>query len=396
MPKIIDVRSICVLNSRGDLTIKTYLELEDGRKGSFIVPEGASKGLKEAISIDAKKACEIINSKIAPLIKQKVFKDQKEFDDFLKTLDSTPNKEVLGGNALLSLSVCFCKATNFLLSLYFLNNKPSFGITPLFNILNGGKHAKNGLSFQEFMIIPSKKYSFDRALEIGAKVYKNLKDMLQKDDFSTGVGDEGGFAPYNFTARKALSYIRDSINKDYRVGEDVFLGLDVAAGSFYSNGNYVISEENLVLSPQDYIYYLYELVREYEIIYLEDPFFEEDEDSWFKFRRDLKNDILVCGDDLVVTNLALLNKVLEKNLANCFIVKPNQVGTISETLDFVNKVKSANLDFVVSHRSGDTEDTFIADFSFAVGAPFVKFGSLARGERTCKYNRLLEIFNFGL
>lgn len=390
MPKIASVNSIKVLNSRGDWTIKTHLLLNDASEGWAIVPEGASKGEQEAVCLEAKKSVEIIKDVIAPAIIGREFESQKEFDNFLIDLDGTKNKSKLGGNSLMSLSISFARAVEYLdqLSDPGLDRKP---ITPLVNILNGGKHAQNGLSFQEFMIIPSKKYEIYDALEIGRTVYKSLKKRLEKDGYSTGVGDEGGFAPEGFTVKKALDYIRICASENYKIGEDVFLGMDVAAGSFYQKGKYVISEENLELDAKGLKEYYADLLKSFEIIYLEDPFFEDDHKSWTDFTAGFGSKFMISADDIVVTNPVILKQAIEEKVANTVIVKPNQVGTVTETLEFVAEARVAGWNVVVSHRSGDTEDPFIADLAYAVRADFVKFGAIDRGERTSKFNRLLEI-----
>lgn len=383
------VKSIKVLNSRGDWTIKTYLELTDGSRGWAIVPEGASKGEQEAVCLEVEKSVEIVQDVISPTLIGKDFKSQQEFDEFLIQLDGTKNKSKLGGNTLTSLSIAFARATDYLSTL--TKNPITHNITPLFNILNGGKHAQNKLSFQEFMLIPAKNLGVYESLEIGRTVYKSLKKRLEKDGYSTGVGDEGGFAPENFTVKKALQYIKDCAGEHYKVGEEVFLGMDVAAGSFYKDGKYIVEEENLQLDARGLKEYYADLLKSFELIYLEDPFFEDDLGAWADLTKEFGSKFMVCADDLVVTNPGILKRAVDGKLANCVIVKPNQVGTLTETLQFVDEAKGAGWTVVVSHRSGDTEDPFIADLTYAADADFVKFGAPVRGERTSKFNRLLEL-----
>jgi enolase len=412
MAAIKGINSIKVINSRGDWTVKTYLELDDGSKGWAIVPEGASKGEKEAICVDPGKSLEIIRDVITPVLLDRHFKSQKEFDEFLINLDGTNNKSKLGGNTILSLSIAFVRAFsqcqkkevwNYLFDS--LNSIKGFkshsknskiNVTPLFNIFNGGKHAQDNLSFQEFMIVPAKNFQIYDSLEIGCTVYKSLKKRLEKDGFSTGVGDEGGFAPKGFTVRKALDYIKDCASESYKVGEEVFLGMDVAADSFYRDGKYSIAEEKLDLSSKELKAYYADLLKDFELIYLEDPFVESDDVSWADFTKSFSAKTMISADDLVVTNPEVLTKAVSKKMANTVIVKPNQVGTIWETLQFVAAARAAGWSVVVSHRSGDTEDPFIADLAYAVSADFVKFGAPARGERTAKFNRLLELSNNGV
>lgn len=407
MNKISQTKSIKVLNSRGDWTIKTYLELSDGSKGWAIVPEGASKGEQEAVCLEINRSLEIIRDVITPALVGKEFKLQKDFDESLINLDGTKNKVKLGGNTIISLSIAYARAVSIsqgkevwdylrdslktIESNTSRDSLPPPNITPLFNILNGGKHAQNKLSFQEFMIIPAKKYHIYDCLEIGRTVYKSLKKRLEQDGFSTGVGDEGGFAPEGFTVRKALEYISDCANEHYKVGEEVFLGMDVAAESFYVNGKYIIAEEHLKLDAKGLKDYYAGLLKEFPLIYLEDPFIESDLKFWADFTQDFGEKIMISADDLVVTNPQILVDAVDGKLANTVIVKPNQVGTVWETLQFVAKARKAGWNVVVSHRSGDTEDPSIADLAYAVGADFVKFGAIDRGERTSKFNRLLEI-----
>jgi len=398
MSTIKNIKSVKVLNSRGDWTIKAYLELADGSRGWAMVPEGASKGEKEAVCLKVDRSMEIIRDVATRALLGKEFKSQKEFDEFLINLDGTKNKSKLGGNTVISLSIAFARAAAMsekTVLWKYLHKIPADGlarapVTPLFNILNGGKHAQNKLSFQEFMVIPAKKYRLYDSLEIGRTVYKSLKKRLEKDGFSTGVGDEGGFAPEGFTVKKALQYIRDCANEHYKVGEEVFLGMDVAAESFYVNGKYTIDEEHLELDAGGFKNYLGDLLRDFPIIYLEDPFYEKDEECWREATKDFGNKAMISADDLVVTNPGILAQAVNKKLANTVIVKPNQVGTVWETLQFVSDARKAGWNVVVSHRSGDTEDPFIADLAYAVGSDFVKFGAPVRGERTSKFNRLLE------
>ena len=405
MPTISSIKALKVLNSRGDWTIKTTLELSDGSTGWAIVPEGASKGELEAICLPADQSVDLLQGKLSKALVGKSFVTVSELDKFLIDIDGTENKHVLGGNTILALSVAFTRAHARSQKLddweYLANLAKSIGIsvdrksaiTPLFNILNRGKHAQNDLSFQEFMLIPARNYTMEECVEVGVKVYKSLRNRLQRDGFSTGVGDEGGFAPLNFTVKKALTYITECASEHYKVGEDVFLGMDVAAGSFYRDGYYVLPEEHLKLTSEQFERYLLDLMRQFKLIYLEDPFHEQDVNWWRKAVDDFGSRVMLSADDLVVTNPQILTGAIKQKLANTVIVKPNQIGTVSETLDFVNLARRAGWNVVGSHRSGDTEDPFIADLAFALGADFVKFGAPSRGERTSKFNRLLELYS---
>jgi len=394
-----------VLNSRGDWTVRASVELEDGTKVSQTVPEGASKGENEAVSVSTEHAVRNISISIAPELVGKSPFDQKDIDSLLLQLDGTNDKSNLGCNAILPISLAMAKVSakskcvplySYLKSIYGDTSEIKFP-TPVFNILNGGKHAQNGLSFQEFMVIPAMSFSYEGKLEVGAKCYKALAERLHKEGYSTGVGDEGGFAPKGLTTEKALNFILESVkDAGFKPGEDVFLGMDVAAGSFYDakNGKYSLSDEKSTLSTEEFLAFYEDLLKKFPLIYIEDPLVESDFKGWSLFFEKFSKRTMVVGDDLVVTNSKMLDKALEKKAINSVIIKPNQVGTLTETFEFVHKAQENGLVLVVSHRSGETgEGTFIADLALAVSADFVKFGAPARGERVVKYNRLLEIYH---
>ena len=265
--------------------------------------------------------------------------------------------------------------------------------TPIFNVINGGQHARNKLSFQEFMIIPALNTPFNKAVEMGATIYKDLKELLISEDFETGVGDEGGFEPRGLSSSTALDFLEKAASSKFSPGNEVFFGLDVAAGSFYKNGKYCINEENLSLSSEEIIDYYSRLISRYKIIYLEDPLYERDEFGWTEFFKENSSKLMIVADDLVVTNPKILERIIKDKMANAVIVKPNQIGTLTETFEFIRIAKKAKMSIVVSHRSGDNScDSFISDLAVAVDANFIKSGAPARGERVVKYNRLLEIF----
>jgi len=404
MSKITSITCHNFINSRGDWTIKTKVKLDDGATGMQMVPEGASKGEKEAVSaFSVDDAVQVVSGIIQDALVGKDPFDQKNIDQTMLDLDDTHNKSNLGGNSILSVSLAVAQAAaksehlelySYLKNLFGNASSLKFP-TPVFNILNGGKHAGNGLSFQEFMVIPAQDKPFDLAMDMGVTIYHKLKDNLLDQDLDTDVGDEGGFAPSHFTVPRALSFIRDAASQRYVPGKDVFFGMDVAAESFYNKetSKYVISEESLDMSSDALRTYYSKLLDNFEIIYLEDPFYEEDMPAWEKFNAAFSKRLMVVADDLVVTNPLLLEDSIKNSRANAVIVKPNQVGTLTETFDFVKKAQDNNMAIVVSHRSGDTaEDTFIADLALAVGADFIKSGAPARGERVAKYNRLLEVF----
>lgn len=389
------------LNSRGDWTIGTSVVLDDGTIGFQIVPDGASKGENEALYLPAELAIENVNTRIDSALNGFHAFDQKGLDDKLLELDGTEDRSGLGSNAILSVSLAYAKACakskhielyEYLTEIFGGSDKYVFP-TPVFNVLNGGKHAHNDLSFQEFMVIPARNMPYDKAVQLGVDVYHQLKKTLDENNFDVDVGDEGGFAPNNLDIKKALTFIKNAASESYAPGSNVFFGLDVAAGSFYKDEAYEIREQNLTLNGTQLGDYYETLIRDFEIIYLEDPFYERDHLTWESFTNKVSAKLMVVGDDLVVTNTKLLEDAISHRLMNAVIVKPNQVGTLSETFSFIKKAKEHDLSICVSHRSGDTaEDVFISDLALAVGADFIKAGAPARGERTVKYNRLLNIF----
>jgi len=406
MPKIKDITCQKILNSRGDWTIETKVVLDDGSEGIQAIPDGASKGENEAIYIPVDKAVDIVSSAIRDVLEGENPYEQAAIDRVLIEMDGTPNKKHLGGNSILSVSLATAKASaksqglelyEYLAWLFSHKRAVSTSLkfpTPIFNILNGGLHAHNNLSFQEFMVIPSAKMTFDKGLELGVKVYHNLKDDLIKDGCDVDVGDEGGFAPNGFTIAKALRYISSAASRSFKLGDQVFMGLDVAAGSFYKKGIYQILEEGLVLEDEELERMYVGILSNYPLIYIEDPFYEGNVQSWQEFTRKLGSKLMIVADDLVVTNPKFLKNVVNRKLANAVIVKPNQVGTLTETFEFIRDAQDAGMKIIVSHRSGETgEDTFIADLAVAVGADFIKSGAPVRGERVVKYNRLLQIYN---
>jgi len=401
MAKIENITCHKIVNSRGDWTIQTRVLLDDGSIGVQAIPEGASKGKNEAVSVTAEKAVEMVSVVIKDALKGEDPFNQGRIDRLLVEIDGTPNKKHLGANSILSVSLAVCKAAaeskkkplyKYLAGLFGKEGDFTFPI-PVFNVLNGGKHANNNLSFQEFMVIPAGKVAYDDALEMGVNIYHALEDNLKKAKKDVDVGDEGGFAPNGFTPKTAMEFIKHAAGEKYKVGSEVFFGMDVAADSFKKIISYTIEEEDLHLSIEGMMNYYKELIDDYPIIYMEDPFHETDYKGWKAFYDEHQENVMVVGDDLVVTNPEILEKIIPDKLNNAVIVKPNQVGTLTETFEFIKLAKSNNMMTVVSHRSGDTaEDTFIADLSVATGADFIKSGAPARGERVAKYNRLLDIF----
>ena len=408
MPKILDISAHKIVNSRGNYTIQTKVTLDNGIEATAAVPEGASKGKHEALSFPVEKALEIVNSALNDLLKDEDIENQERIDNLMLTMDGTPNKKNLGGNSVLSVSLACARAASLTkgLPLYFyisqiFDESKSFNSqiieknnfpTPIFNIINGGVHAGNRLSFQEFMVIPSKSLNYEDAYDLGVSVYKELKEILKMAGLSTNVGDEGGFAPENINILKAFELIKTASQKNFRIGKDLTFGSDVASGSFYHDGFYFINESNLKLDSKTLKNFYLSLIQKYPITYLEDPFEEQDIKGWQNFE-DAPKDLMVCGDDLVVTNVKYLDTAIRLGLINSVIVKPNQIGTLTETLNFIRLAKKNKLATVISHRSGDTaEDSFISDLSVGVGSEFIKAGAPARGERVAKYNRILDIY----
>lgn len=406
MSKIKEVKAHKIVNSRGNWTVDTRITLENGMFIEQPVPGGASRGENEAVYLPVEKSVDIISTVINDALKGEDPTQQRKIDNLLLEMDGTNNKENLGGNSILSVSLGIAQLSakfletdlfEYVSDLYGkkIKKNPKLKFpTPVFNILNGGKHAYNNLSFQEFMVIPAPNKSFLQQMEMGVNIYIKLRDNLLKEDFGVGVGDEGGFAPDGFTTDKALKFIKHSAKSMYKLGEEVFMGMDVAAESFIEHHLYKISEEDLSLNVSEFTEYYDDIISKYPLIYIEDPFYEKDYDGWEVFFNKFAKRLMVVADDLVVTNPKYLQKAIDKNLANAVIVKPNQVGTLSETLDFIRMAKGNNMQIVVSHRSGDTaEDSFIADLALAVEADFLKSGAPVRGERVVKYNRLLDVFS---
>src|SRR3989344_687808 len=402
MPKISSISCHKIVNSRGDWTVMTKVTLDDGSVGVQSVPEGASKGKKEAVDILPEKSVDLVSNVINAALLGKDPFNQGNIDKTLVEIDGTENKRHLGANSILSVSLAVSKAAaaskgtplyKYLMEIFDPGNNEYTIPTPAFNILNGGKHANNKLSFQEFMVMPAKKVPFDKAYEMGVNIYHDLEKNLAKAGMDIDVGDEGGFAPNGLTPKLALEFIKECAAERNKPGSNVFFGIDVAADSFKEILNYFIEEEGLHLNSEGLADYYRDLLKDFPLIYLEDPFQEEDFAAWKKFYNEFSETLMIVGDDLTVTNPSVLEQIIPMKLINAVIGKPNQIGTLTANFEFIKIAKDNNLQVIVSHRSGDTaEDTFIADLAVAVGAEFMKSGAPARGERVAKYNRLLEIF----
>ena len=405
MAKIISIKGRQVFDSRGNPTVEAEVFLENNISATAISPSGASTGAFEAHELrdqdknsflgkSVNKAIENINNRISKKLKGLESSDQKTIDKALLDLDGTENKKNLGANATLAVSLANskCSALSNKKSL-FKNLGNSFSLPiPLMNIINGGAHADNDLNIQEFMIRPDSAKNFMDAIEKCYVVIQNLKKLLKSKNMLTNVGDEGGFAPSINTNEQALELIVSSIEKsNLKPGEDIVICLDVAANELINKkGEYSIQSKNYT-SVEDNISYYKKLTSNYPIKSIEDPFAEEDWNSWKKVTNEIGSNVQIVGDDLFVTNSKRLSKGIKEKSANSILVKPNQIGTLTETLDVISMAKAANFKTIISHRSGDTEDTFIADLASATMSSQIKTGSLARSERVAKYNRLLRI-----
>ncbi len=405
MAKIKSVKGRQVFDSRGNPTVEAEVILENNIQATAISPSGASTGAFEAYELrdqDKNKflgksvniAIENINKKISIKLKGLESDDQKNIDRTLLELDGSENKKNLGANAILAVSLANskCSALTNKKSL-FKNLGNNFSIPiPLMNIINGGAHADNDLNIQEFMIRPDSAKNFTDAIEKCYVVIQNLKKLLKSNKMLTNVGDEGGFAPSINTNEEALELIVSAIEKSkLNPGKDIVICLDVAANELVNKrGEYSIQSKNFT-SVDENIKYYKKLISQYPIKSIEDPFAEDDWESWNKINSEIGNSIQIVGDDLFVTNTKRLNRGIKEKSANCILVKPNQIGTLTETLEVISMAKAANFSTIISHRSGDTEDTFIADLASATMSSQIKTGSLARSERIAKYNRLLRI-----
>jgi enolase len=405
MSIITEVRGREILDSRGNPTVEVEVYLESGHMGRASVPSGASTGVHEALELrdgdpsrylgrGVKNAVKNINEVIAPELIGRDALNQKNIDRILIELDGTPNKSRLGANAILGVSLAVAKAVaNFLempLYRYIGGTNASILPVPLMNIINGGKHADNPLDFQEFMIVPAGAPSFKEALRMGAETFHTLRKVLQNRGLNTNVGDEGGFAPNLSTNESAIEAIVEAIEKaGYKAGKDIFVALDVAASNIYENGKYCFGGKEY--SVEELISYYEGLLEKYPIISIEDGLAEDDWDGWKLLTERLGNKVQLIGDDLFVTNVKRLAKGIEMKVANSILIKVNQIGTLSETLETVEMAKRAGYSSVISHRSGETEDTTIADLAVAVGCGQIKTGAPSRTDRVAKYNQLLRI-----
>ncbi|GAA7627010.1 phosphopyruvate hydratase [Helicobacter pylori] len=408
MLTIKDIHALEVMDSRGNPTIQASVILSDNTKASAIVPSGASTGKREALELrdndktrflgkGVLRACENVNSVIKHHLIGLEAINQAFVDERLRALDGTPNYANLGANAVLGVSMALARASAKALNLplyRYLGGANALTLpVPMLNIINGGTHANNSIDFQEYMIMPLGFESFKEALRASAEVYHTLKKLLEAKNQLTSVGDEGGFAPNFNNNVEPLEVISQAIEKaGYKLGEEIALALDVASSELVDeNFNYHLKGENKILDSHELVAYYKELVAKYPIVSIEDGLSEDDWEGWAFLSKELGRQIQLVGDDLFVTNASILQKGIEKNIANAILIKPNQIGTISETLETIRLAKHHAYQCVMSHRSGESEDSFIADFSVALNTGEIKTGSTARSERIAKYNRLLEI-----
>jgi enolase len=406
MPVIKSTKARQVFDSRGFPTVEAEVMLSDGSIGQSIVPSGASTGSYEAHELRDKSseylkkgvlhAVKNINLEINKTIKNISVFDQRKIDMDLIKLDGTENKKRLGANAILAVSIAAAKAAALSkkvpLYKYLGAGKRNQLPFPMLNIINGGAHANNSLQIQEFMIRPDGAKSFKECLKMSFLVIQNLKEELKLKNFNTNLGDEGGFAPSFDSDEKAIEYIIKAVKKSgLKIGRDINICLDVAANELYTSGKYKIKENKKPVSSDELINYYQQLCSKFPIVSIEDPVFEDDWSVWKELTKKLGKKVQIVGDDLFVTNLIRLKKGVSELAANAILIKPNQIGTVTETLDVINYAKKNDFNTIISHRSGDSEDTFIADLAVATGSSQIKTGSLARSERVAKYNRLLRI-----
>lgn len=412
MAKIKQIIAREILNSLGAPTVETTVVLQNNIIATASVPAGVSTGTYEAVELRDKDpmryngmgvlhAVNTVNTILAPKIIGMEVAKQQEIDKLMIELDGTQNKARLGGNSILSISLAVAKAgaLDNVMPLYlylrqFLGNtkEPLKIPTPLFNFIEGGKHATQSTDFQEFHVIPASSISYSEALQLGSNVYTSLQNVCRLNGFSTLVGDEGGLSPRVATNHDALTLLTEAIEAtNYRLGFDIFLGIDAAANTFYKNQQYHIHDKQTGLSSENLSQYYAELIKEFHLLYVEDGLYEDDWNGWTNLTKSLGQQLMICGDDLITTNPYRLQTAIEKKAVSAVIIKPNQIGTVIEALAVVEVARSAGIKIVAAHRGGETNDSFIADFAVGVSADYCKFGGFSRGERIAKYNRMSQI-----
>lgn len=422
MSVIVEVAAREILDSRGNPTVEAWVRLADGSEATFGVPSGASTGAHEAHELrdgdvhrygglGVLRAVENVNGEIREALLGLESNDQKHIDEVLIQLDGTDNKQRLGANAILGVSIAVARAAAlsqeiplalWIEELYGKKRKGNQFPVPMFNVLNGGKHSDSGLSIQEFKLIPAGIVGFDEQLRAGSEIFHALKKLLEDRGQTTGVGDEGGFAPHLESHAQALEYLGEAVHAaGYVLGKEVFLGLDVAADSFFNSedATYLLKPENVTLSRESLVNLYREWIQKYSIVSIEDGLQEEDFEGWAQMREKLEKEsaawgkpVLLVGDDLLVTNVKRLETAIATKACNAVLIKINQIGTLSETLACMRLAHKNAMATMISHRSGETGDDFIADLAYGASSEFIKSGSLSRGERLAKYNRLLKLY----
>jgi len=407
MTEIIDIKAREILDSRGNPTVEVDVMVACGATGRAAVPSGASTGKREALELRDKRskryggkgvlgAVKNVNNKILPAVRGMDAANQRELDTCMLELDGTSNKAKLGANAILGVSMAAARAAAYAFGLplyrYLGGINARYLPIPMMNVVNGGAHAANNLDIQEFMILPSGAKSISQAIQMGAETFHALKGILKKKGLNTAVGDEGGFAPNLKSNEEAIKLIISAIKSaGYKPGKDIGIALDAAANEFYKNKKYVLSSEKKKFSSSQMIDYYEDLIEKYPILSIEDGLAEGDWDGWKVMTDRLNGSIQIVGDDIFVTNPKIFKKGIEKGIANSILIKLNQIGTVTETLDAIDMANNAGYTTVVSHRSGETEDTFIADLVVGVNAGQIKTGSMSRSDRVAKYNQLIRI-----
>lgn len=414
MSKIKKIFAREILDSRGNPTVEVEVELESGTKASAAVPSGASTGAYEALELRDKdpdryhkqgvlKAVENVNKKISKAIIGMDVTEQKKIDKKMLELDGTENKSNLGANAILGVSLAVCRVAaiennlplyEYIAKSYKLKAKSWKIPIPMFNVINGGKHSDSGLSIQEYKLVPNGIKTFKEQLRAGSEIFHSLKEILASEGYSVSVGDEGGFAPHLESNAQALELINEAIEKaGYKKGKEVNIGIDAAANSFYDEkeDKYIFKPENSTLTREMLVNIYNEWIQKYNVISVEDGLNENDFSGWRAMNEKIGSKVMLIGDDLLVTNVKRLKKAIEEKSCNAVLVKVNQIGTLTETIDCIKLAKKNKMKIIISHRSGETTDEFISDLAVGTGADFIKSGSLSRGERICKYNRLLRI-----
>ncbi len=405
MPLITNIHAREILDSRGNPTVEVDVKCDDGSHGRAAIPSGASTGSREALELRDKnkkrfmgkgviKAVNNVNQVIARELMGQNSRNQTQIDNLLIEIDGTPSKSKLGANAILGVSLAVARAASASLGIpvYRYLGSPVSNVlpVPLMNIINGGQHADNNLDFQEFMIVPHGFQKFSEGLRAGVEIFHNLKQLLSKNGYSTSVGDEGGFAPDLKSNEQAVELILESISKaGYEPADQVSIALDVASSEFYSNEKYEL--ENKKISSKELIDLYVKWINKYPIVSIEDPLAEDDWDGWVNITKTIGNKVQLVGDDLFVTNTKILKKGIKKQVANSILIKVNQIGTLSETLQAIETARNGGYSYIISHRSGETEDSIIADIAVATNSGQIKTGSASRSDRIAKYNQLLRI-----